>query len=253
MRALVVDAGNSMVAVARWEGTAAPGPERLTELHRQEIPRGEAAQHAWLQELTALLRQEEDAALVLASVVPRLTATVRAAWPDCVIIDHTLDFPFSLSLEDPAGVGADRFCNVAAAVRAGHHDALVLDLGTATTFDLLLDGDFAGGLIAPGMAFAAQKLGEEAARLQPVPFRSYPLEGGKKTEAAMGAGSYHVAVLGVTATAAALLDRYGDRPVIVTGGLAHHLNAPGWEHQPDWTLQGAAYLGALALTDRRSL
>jgi len=250
MHALIIEAGNSKVVVARWHGTPTPGPESLTRLREDATPIGSDQKSYWRDTLKQLFRQEGEPLVFGASVVPEISTLLQATFPNCVLIDHTLDFPFGLKVEEPDTVGADRFCNVAAAVRKGYRDALVVDLGTATTFDLLLAGDFTGGLIAPGMAFAARKLGEEAARLIPVPFESCPLEVGKNTEAAMRVGAYHVAVRGVLATAAALLDQYGERPVTLTGGLAHFLDVPGWDLQPDWTLSGAAYLGALAVTRR---
>ncbi|MHB8080338.1 MAG: type III pantothenate kinase, partial [Candidatus Krumholzibacteriia bacterium] len=129
-------------------------------------------------------------------------------------------------------------------------DALVVDAGTATTFDLLADGRFRGGLIAPGMAFAARCLGEEAARLSPAPFAPCPLEVGITTAAALQAGAFHVGVRGVLGVVDGLLERYGPRPVAVTGGLGPYLARAGWLHDPDWTLRGALHLAWPALRAR---
>ncbi len=95
----------------------------------------------------------------------------------------------------------------------------MVDAGTATTFDLLRDGVFAGGLIAPGMAFAAQRLGETGARLAPVPFGPAPLDVGRSTAAALAAGGWHAGQGGVRRIVDGLLQRYGALPVVVTGGL----------------------------------
>ena len=128
-------------------------------------------------------------------------------------------------------MGADRLCNVAAAAAAGLGSALIVDAGTATTFDLLLDGVFVGGLIAPGMAFAARCLGERAARLAPVPFAAAPLAAGRSTAEAMAAGGWHAGMGGVRHIVAGLLARHGRLPVIVTGGLGAHLADLG-PHRP---------------------
>ena len=175
-------------------------------------------------------------------MVPACTEALTAALPTAAVVDHTLALPFAIGVAEPAAVGADRWCNVAAAVARGWRDALVVDAGTATTFDLLVGGCFVGGLIAPGMAFAARRLGEEAARLVPVPFAACPLVAGATTAAAMQAGAFHVGVRGVLGVIEGLLARYGARPVVVTGGLAAHLARPGWLHDPDWTLRGALTL-----------
>ncbi len=240
-RAIVVDAGNSNVVIARWRRE--PGrPERLERISQEPTPLVPEAREVWAAALAETVAREGGGPLVLVSVVPELNEPVQQVIPEVLAIDHTLSFPFRLDLEEPAAVGADRYCNVAAAVRAGWRDALIVDAGTATTFDLLQDSCFAGGLIAPGMAFASSQLGREAARLQPVPFAPCPLEVGRNTAAAMQTGAFHVAVHGVRATIKALLARYGDRPVVLTGGLGELLKRPGWEYRPDWTLTGAVFL-----------
>jgi type III pantothenate kinase len=250
MRALVIEVGNTKVVVAEWRGTPASGSESLTRIREDATPSADDEKKEWCATLAQLFRQAGEPHVFGTSVVPEISTLIQSVASSCILIDHTVDFPFGLKIDEPHTVGADRFCNVAAAVQKGYRDALVVDLGTATTFDLLLDGDFVGGLIAPGMAFAARKLGETAARLSPVPFAPCPLEVGKNTAAAMQGGAYHVAVHGVLATVTALLGRYGERPVILTGGLAHYLDRPGWDLQPDWTLGGAAYLGMLTVSSR---
>jgi type III pantothenate kinase len=243
LRGLIINVGNSTVTVAVWQGTG-----QRDELERRlEIPTpGDARARSDLSaRLDVLAAAAGSEVLVLVSVVPVMDAVIGATDLAVVRIDHTLDLPFRLGVSDPAAVGADRYCNVAAAVAAGWQDALIVDAGTATTFDLLQDGEFAGGLIAPGMAFAARKLGETAARLAPVPFAPCPLEVGRDTASAMQTGAFHVGVGGVVATVAGLLERYGDRPVVITGGLAAHLRRPGWRHDVDWTLRGAAFLARL--------
>jgi type III pantothenate kinase len=136
----------------------------------------------------------------------------------------------------------DRLCNVAAAAAAGLGSALIVDAGTATTFDILLDGSFIGGMIAPGMASAAAGLATQTARLDPVPFGPAAWTAGNDTESAMRAGAWHTGVGGIRHTVKGLVDRYGPLPVILTGGLGVHLVDAGWYFDPHWTLRGAAIL-----------
>jgi len=259
-RVLVIDVGNSRVAVALWTATpgtsggagAAPGGVPAGTLHRLRewpTPRDATARTGLADALTALAAAEGTTGAAIASVVPPCGEALLAALPGAVPADHTSPLPFALGVAEPAAVGADRYCNMAAATARGWRDALVVDAGTATTFDLLADGCFRGGLIAPGMAFAARRLGEAAARLSPVPFASCPLEVGASTAAAMQAGAFHVGVLGVLGVVDGLLERYGPRPVAVTGGLGVHLARSGWLHDPDWTLRGALRLAWPALRD----
>jgi type III pantothenate kinase len=152
--------------------------------------------------------------------------------------------PFAHDIRGPQTVGADRWCNVAAAVDAGLTDALVVDAGTATTFDVLAGGVFRGGLIAPGMSFAARALQREAARLWEVPFAPAELRAGRDTQEALAIGAYHVGVHGVRGTVIALLERYPGCTVVMTGGLGGWAALPGWQYHPDWTLRGLAVLAA---------
>jgi pantothenate kinase type III len=265
-RVFVIDVGNSRVAAALWTATPdAPGGAAadatlggapagtMRRLREWPTPRDSAARTVLAAALTALTAAEGTIGVAIASVVPPCGELLMAALPGAVPADHTSPLPFALGVAEPAAVGADRYCNLAAAVARGWRDALVVDAGTATTFDLLTDGCFRGGLIAPGMAFAAQRLGETAARLSPVPFASCPLEVGASTAAAMQAGAFHVGVRGVLGVVDGLLERYGSRPVVVTGGLGAYLARPGWLHDPDWTLRGALRLAWPALRDRPAI
>lgn len=238
MNALLIDVGNSKTLAARITlvpgGTVGP----LERLWIGATPRSAAAR---LAATVARLHLPGEPA-GLASVVPRVTAALRATLPDLRCVDHTWDFPFTVAIRQPETVGADRWCNVAAAADAALRDAIVVDAGTATTIDVLADGVFVGGFIAPGMAFAARKLQEEAARLWTVPFAPVPLVPGQDTSEALAAGAFHVGTRGVIATVEALLDERPDARVVLTGGLGGYLERPDWQYDPDWTLRGLAVL-----------
>ena len=254
MGTVIVDIGNSRTRAVSWTGAEEQQPGRLFEkagagvptalpqLGEWPTPSAESGADLLLRELVALRRDSGAELLVLVSVVPRVDQLIRTALPASVCIDHTTGLPFAVGVEQPATVGADRYCNVAAACFAGLSDALIVDAGTATTFDILRAGEFIGGLIAPGMAFAAARLGESAARLEAVPFAPCPLDAGRDTAAAMSRGAYHVGRHGVLGTIAALHERYGDMPVVLTGGLGEMLGTDAGAYDRDWTLRGAALL-----------
>jgi pantothenate kinase type III len=254
VRALVVDVGNTRLRAVLWTGAESERPaaqavtgaldlKPLDELIRIATPQDRDGLLATAENLTTAAAAANAAATIVVAVVPTVTATLGAALTKSVVIDHQAPFPFTLGVTDPAAVGADRYANIAAAAAAGLSDALVVDCGTATTFDVLQDGTFAGGLIAPGMAFAAAQLGAVAARLKPVPFAPCSLRAGGDTESAMRAGAYHVGRYGILGTIAALRRRYGEPPVILTGGLGGMLGQKEWLYDPDWTMRGAAWLG----------
>ncbi len=233
MSALLIDIGNSRLRVARRQ-VAAP-PVRLYEAPSQPDDRAALVRHV------AGLREVGERVGIV-SVVPAVTSELVAVMPDAEVVDHTWALPFGVAIRGPETVGGDRWCNVAGAVDAGLRDVLVVDAGTATTIDVLDDGIFVGGLIAPGMAFAARALQESGARLWPVEFAEVPLRPGRDTDEALAVGAFHVGVQGVRGTVAALLAERPDARVLLTGGLARYLERPGWVHDPDLTFRGLAAL-----------
>jgi len=250
VRALIIDAGNSRIRAVSWSGTGdLPRPDSpgrmpalapLSTLGDWATP-GQAERLP--DELVRLLEGSINEPAVLVSVIPRVTEMLRDVRPDLVVVDHLSGLPFVSEVSAPAAVGPDRYCNVAAAFAAGLSNALIVDAGTATTFDLLQEGIFRGGMIAPGMAFAARRIGEEAARLEPVVFEPRSWDVGRDTASAMAAGAWHVGVGGVGAVIDGLIRRYGPLTVILTGGLGDHISWEGAWHDPYWTMRGAAFLG----------
>jgi len=254
MRAVIVDAGNTHVRFAAWTaGDAMPrcvdghwlAAPPLRDLGRLSTPGSAAGDADFLADAAALLDAAGGAPLVLASVVPRVEALLSSLAKDLRRADHTARLPFEHRLTDVAATGADRLCNVAAAVAAGLGSALVVDAGTATTVDVLCDGVFVGGVIAPGMAFGLEQIGLQAARLRPLPFAAVPLAAGPDTASALAAGAFHAGVGGVEALVDGLLAAHGALPVVLTGGLGHFLARPGRFLDPHWTLRGAACLAGL--------
>src|SRR5207248_11358972 len=83
-----------------------------------------------------------------------------------LIVDAKAGLPIVLDVDEPLTVGADRLINTLAASRLFKRDAIVVDLGTATTFDCITaDGVFLGGVIAPGVMMMAEALSRKTAKL----------------------------------------------------------------------------------------
>jgi type III pantothenate kinase len=191
----------------------------------------------------------EVSAVVLASVVPDLTETFvevceRHLSLPPLNIDAKTDAGFKILLDDPHELGPDRLVN-AAAVRAGYSSpAIVVDLGTATTFDVLnADGDYIGGAIAPGIGLTHDALVSRAARLHKIDLKPPPSAIGHNTIHAMQSGIF----LGYVAMVEGLVKRIKAElasphvTVIATGGLAptiaQHTSAIQ-ELAPNLTLEG---------------
>jgi type III pantothenate kinase len=195
--------------------------------------------------------------LVLSSVVPAQTELLEAMWfahpglgsSPLHVVSHLSPTPYRIDVDQPHTVGADRFCNVAGAVELGHRDAIVVDLGTANTFDVLDDGVFLGGLIGPGAVTAHRALVESGARLPQTGFAWSSGLVGRNTADAIQAGSYHQAVGAVAHVINRLLERFPASSVLVTGGLAEVLGPELGDrilHLPSLTHVGAAAIGRAA-------
>jgi len=198
----------------------------------------------------------------LASVVPALTGVVaviaeRRGVP--VIVAGPGDMPMPIRVPHPTEVGADRLVNALAVARLYGTPAIVVDLGTATTFDCVSrDGAFVGGAIAPGLELALEALASRTARLPRIELKEPDKAIGTDTVSAMQAG----VVLGYRALTLGLLERIRlelaqsqgvrevDIQVVLTGGLSAApwaRDLPGVDAiDPDLTLKGLAILWTLA-------
>ncbi len=158
--------------------------------------------------------------------------------------------PIRLDVDDPAGVGADRIVNTLAASRLYGRDTVVVDLGTATTFDCITaTGVFVGGVIAPGPRAGLERLTAAASRLPQVEIAVPDRVIGRRTEACLSSGVFYSIVDGIDGVVRRILEEWGSvEPLVVaTGGLVGLL-APHCRTveriEPHLTLIG------LALADR---
>ena len=187
-------------------------------------------------------------ALVVSSVVPSVTTWLvemarRRLGVEPLVISAELDLGLRILTDDPREVGADRLVDsVAAFVRYGG-PAIVVDLGTATTFDVIsADGDYLGGAIATGLVTALEALTARAARLFTVELALPERVIGTNTIDHLRSG----VVLGHLAMLEGMIRRIRDElgvpaPVILTGGLAPiFVDASPLidHHDPDLTLDG---------------
>lgn len=139
-----------------------------------------------------------------------------------LMVDHTMvDLP--IDLDNPSEVGADRIVNALAVVTHYQYPAVVIDFGTATTFDVIdEDGGYAGGVIAPGINLSMAALHSAAAKLPSVAIEKPPLVIGKNTVHAMQSGiffGYVSMIEGMLVRITEDLD-VDQLYVIATGGLA---------------------------------
>ncbi len=193
----------------------------------------------------------------IGSVVPSVTgplaeACVRLVGQPPVVVGAQSPLPITLDVDEPLTVGADRVINTLAASRIHRRDCIVVDLGTATTFDCITaEGTFLGGVISPGIQMSADSLFRKTAKLSATELVPPASVIGRRTEECIRAG----VVLGAADAIDGLVRRIKKAwpreavpLVIATGGLAAALKPLCTELdlvEPDLTLQGLAMAYAL--------
>ncbi|HET7790131.1 MAG TPA: type III pantothenate kinase [Gemmatimonadales bacterium] len=188
----------------------------------------------WAAAITSYLTQDgrstqEIRAAIVASVVPPVTQSVceaveRATAVRPVIVDGHSKLPIRLDVEEPLTVGADRILNTLAASQLFKQDTVVVDFGTATTFDCITgDGRFIGGVIMPGLRTASDALVSRTAKLPATELVAPDHVIGRRTDDCIRAG----VLLGTAEAVDGLVRRIkAEWPnrvipkVIATGGLA---------------------------------
>jgi type III pantothenate kinase len=201
----------------------------------------------------------EVRAACLASVAPSVTQNVvegiaRITGVTAVAVDAQSGLPIVLDVDEPLSVGADRIVNSLAAVELYRHDTIVVDFGTATTFDCVTaEGRFLGGVIMPGIRTAADQLTQRTAKLPATELRAPARVIGRRTEECIQAGVMYGTVDALDGIVRRIRAEWpgGIHPgVVATGGLAPvvaPLSSTIERTDPDLTLRGlraaAVHLG----------
>jgi type III pantothenate kinase len=222
---LTIDVGNTNIVYGLFDG------EALIHQFRVESSRSRTADE-YAVALRALLDMHGvdprgvDAAIV-ASVVPSLTEPMvglvrRAFGRDAMVVGPGMRTGMAILYENPREVGADRIVNAVAAYERVKGGVIVVDFGTATTFDCVTPkGEYLGGVIAPGMQISADALFARAAKLPRVEIARPPKVVGRNTVHSMQSGIVYGYVGLVDGMVERLLAELGyPCGVIATGGLA---------------------------------
>jgi len=222
---LVVDVGNTNTVLGLYDG------ERLVNDFRIETSKGRTSDeyHVLLLNLLQLagVERSDVRASILSSVVPPLNDTVieavdRAFDHEIMLVGPGIKTGMPVLAENPREVGADRIVNSVAAYERIKGAAIVVDFGTATTFDCISDkGEYLGGAIAPGMEISANALFSSAAKLPRSEIARPPRVIGRNTIHSMQSGivyGYVGLVDGLVRRLTAEMDT--EVTVIATGGLA---------------------------------
>lgn len=222
---LVIDAGNTNTSLGVFAGRELIAHWRLTTARSRTVD--EYGVHARNLFQLAELDFEAIDAIAIASVVPPLNYTLKTMAETYfhltpVFVDHSTDTGLEILYEPASDVGADRIVDAVAAIKKYGTPCIVVDFGTATTFNAIdKEGRYVGGAITPGIMISSDALFERTAKLPRVDIRRPQKVIGRSTVTAMQSGLYHGFVGLVDGVLRTMRQELGGSPrVIATGGLA---------------------------------
>ncbi len=248
---LAIDVGNTNTVIGFFENDALVATARVTTV-RERTSDEHLLLLKNLLEIKGLL-SDTVAEVIVASVVPSQDFALKVACRDAFGIDALFVAPgvrtgIKILYDNPSEVGADRIVNAVAAFEEYGGPCVVVDFGTATTFDVINEkGDYLGGIICPGPMISADALFSRAARLARVDFHRPDRVIGKTTKESIQSGLFW----GYVGMTEGLLSRIREElgvsnlAVVATGGLAPLFAAAsaGMTHvDPDLTLKGLRIL-----------
>jgi len=251
-RFLVVDIGNTQMVFGLFEGEKLCSHWRLSSSHSLTSDELAWQLHGMFEQFGHQPKQIDG--IMAASVVPHLDNTLSDAcericgMPAAFVGNPDVKTGMAVDYKNPREVGADRIANAIAAREGFGAPVIVLDCGTATTFDIVSpQGHYAGGLIIPGMEISLEALCQRAAKLPEVSFTRTETLIGRDTVTSIQAGSYWAAVDAIKGLIGRLHadGNYSQAPIIATGGLSEKLLDDVPEittHQAHLTLEGLRLL-----------
>lgn len=222
---LVIDVGNTNTVIGVYEGNRLLTSWRLTTERTRTVDE----YGILFRNLFTLAGMDSSSidAVAISSVVPPLHFTLEKMSQVYfgrvpLFIDHSVDTGMTIRYSPPTDVGADRIVNSVAAIERYGAPCIVVDFGTATTFDAVTaDREYIGGVITPGITISAEALFQRAARLYRVEIRRPEQIIGQHTIGSVQSGLYYGYIGLVDGILKRMIAELGDHVrVIATGGLA---------------------------------
>jgi len=244
--------GDDPPASARAVPPTPPEPVGLSHHWRlSTVDDRTADEHALLiselLDLDGMEVNEVVSGLAVTSSVPRVTAALRqmgTRWFDvpCLVLEPGVRSGMPILYDNPKEVGADRIANAIGAYDLYGGPCIVVDLGTATTFDAIsAAGEYLGGAIAPGIAISMDALFHHAAALRRVELVEPRSVIGKSTVESIQSGALYGFAAQVDGMCRRIMDELGNCTVVATGGLSELVSplAHTIDHREPWlTLHG---------------
>ena len=224
---LAIDSGNTNIVFAIFDNNGSAQGE-----WRSSVDSNRTADEfgIWLEQLMQLqsLASKDIQAAIISTVVPATLFTLKTLcnkYFECeplVIGTPKVKLGIEVQVDRPDEVGADRLVNTVAAHKCYGGPLIVVDFGTATTFDVVgEDGSYQGGIIAPGVNLSLEALHHAAARLPRIAVERPKNIIGKATIPAMQTGIFWGYISLIEGLVSRICDEFGTvMPVVATGGLA---------------------------------
>jgi type III pantothenate kinase len=254
---LVIDVGNSAVKTGLFKGKNLLSRAEFSSQCQKETDEWGILLSTWINrvEKKPIIKK-----VVIASVVSLISTSLKASIKKYFKIkpievsSDIVKIPFLC--DSPQKLGADRIANVVAACELYKLPAIVIDFGTATTFDVISKkGEYLGGVIAPGITSSLESLSEKTEKLFLVDFKKPIRVIGKNTEENLISGIFYHSLGGVKEILKKIKKEMKEEEVkvIATGGLGVLLKKERKEIEevnPDLTLQGLNFIGNMLTLEK---
>ena len=243
---LVIDVGNTNIVFGVYRDTQLLRSWRVTTDKARTVDEYAMLVHELFR--LAELHFTDVADVIISCVVPPLLGTMEGLCRDYFkrrpyVVGPGIKTGMPIHYDNPREVGADRIVNAVAAFEKHRRSLIVVDFGTATTFDAVsAKGEYLGGAIAPGIGISAEALFQRASKLPRVEFARPPQVLARNTVHSMQAGLFYGYAGLVDGLVGRMKQEMRDEPLVVaTGGLAGQI-APAAASidlvDPDLTLEG---------------
>src|SRR5437667_3444299 len=222
---LVLDVGNTNTVLGLYDKAALRANWRVATIKTQTVDEyGVLFRNLFSMDA---IDAKQVRGIIISSVVPPLDSTLRQVCEKYfkvmpLFVEPGVKTGMPVKYENPAEVGADRIVNGVAAFEKHGGPCIVVDFGTATTFDAISkNGEYLGGVIAPGLGISAEALFERTARLPRIEIRKPEQVVGSTTVGSVQSGLYYGYLGLVDGIIERLLGELGkDTKIVATGGLA---------------------------------
>ncbi len=243
---LAVDIGNTHTVFGIYDKKKLLGDWRVTSFVTRTEDEFGALVRTFC--IDAGIAVKKISAFGISSVVPNLTDVMQRMSKkyfkiEPIVVSSAISLGIKVLVDDPSSVGADRLCNAVAGFAKYKGPLVIVDFGTATTFDVVSkNGEYLGGVIAPGIETSAAELHRRAAKLPKIDIHFPKTIIGKNTVSSMQSGILYGALDSMETMVRRISKEIDDYPtVIATGGFSglmmNHTKIIN-KHEPTLVLEG---------------